>query len=333
MEPTRDRYAGHNLDNLRRLSAAGWVASLAIVLGIVPFAPPTAAIGAWGWAVCGAVVVGASGALAWLARHPYRATFDLLLATSYLAAAGVGLEQWLSGGWSAPYHEFLVFIVLVGALGHPWQRFLPLGAVIVAVALVPLTYEADTSGLLDVVVELALWGGLAAFCLALMARVRAQRMASEHLAHVDSLTLLSNRRAFEAEALAALGEPLALAVGDLDAFKDINDGFGHLAGDACLTEVAAALAGQARAGDSVFRWGGDEFAVLLRGAGASEAAVACSRLQVAVAEGVRRPDGGRVTITFGWALHEPGTSLEVLMAAADAELLARKATRRVVVAA
>ena len=182
-------------------------------------------------------------------------------------------------------------------------------------------------------VELLLWSGLAGFCLVLMTRVRAQRVASERLAHVDSLTLLSNRRAFEAQALAALGEPLALAVGDLDAFKDINDGFGHLAGDACLSEVAAALAAQARAGDSVFRWGGDEFAVLLRGAGAQEAAVACAACRSRWPRRVRRPDGGRVTITFGWALHEPGTDLEALVAAADADLLARKVTRRAVAAA
>jgi diguanylate cyclase (GGDEF)-like protein len=226
-----------------------------------------------------------------------------------------------------------MFFVLVGALGHPWQRFLPLGGVIAAAALLPLTYAADTTMVLAVAVELLLWSGMAGFCLVLMSRVRAQRVESERLAHVDALTLLSNRRAFEADALAALREPLALAVGDLDAFKDINDRFGHLAGDACLSEVAAALAARARAGDTVFRWGGDEFAVLLRGAGAEEAAMACARLQVSVAETVRRPDGGRVTITFGWALHEPGMSVEQLVAAADAELLASKLTRRSVIAA
>jgi diguanylate cyclase (GGDEF)-like protein len=333
VEPARDLYAGNNVDNLRRLSAVGWVAGMVVVLGIVPFNPPTAAIGAWGWGVWGAIVVVTFASLAWLVRHPHRATVDLLLATSYAACATLGLEQWLSGGWDAPYHEVLVLLILVGALGHPWQRFLPLGAVVVGVALLPLAYGADSSALLDVVVELVLWSGMAAFCLVLMARVRAQRVATERLAHVDPLTLLANRRAFDAEATAALDEPLALAVGDLDAFKEINDRHGHLAGDACLSQVSATLAAHARAGDSVFRWGGDEFAVLLRGAGAADAAVVCSRLEVAVAEEVRRPDGERVTLTFGWAVHAPGMGLDVLLTAADADLLTRKAARRAAAAA
>jgi diguanylate cyclase (GGDEF)-like protein len=333
VEPARDLYAGNNVDNLRRLSAVGWVAGLLVVLGIVPFQPPTAAIGAWGWVAVSAILATTGATLWWLVRHPHRATVGVLLVTSYLATLSLGADQWLSGGYRAPYHEVLMLLVLVGALGHPWQRFLPLGGVIAVVALLPLAYGGDTAMLLTIVVKLVLWSGMAAFCLVLMSRVRAQRVATERLAHVDALTLLANRRAFEAEARAALGEPLALAVGDLDAFKDINDSFGHLAGDACLSEVAAALTAQARAGDSVFRWGGDEFAVLLRGAGAQEAAVACARLQVAVAETVRRPDGGRVTMTIGWALHEPGTDLEALMAAADADLLARKVTRRAVAAA
>jgi diguanylate cyclase (GGDEF)-like protein len=330
VEAAPDPYAAHNADNLRRLSAAGWVAGLAVVAAIAPFAPPTAAIGAWGWAVWALIAVVTLGSLAWLARHPHHATYDLLLATNYFAAASLALDQWLSGGWRAPYHEILVLIVLVGALGHPARRFAPLGACVALVALLPLAYDSDHGALLGVVADLGLWCGLAAFCLILMRRVRAQRMATERLAQIDPLTGLGNRRAFEAQAAAALAGPVALAVGDVDAFKAVNDEYGHLAGDACLTQAAAALAARARSQDAVFRWGGDEFAVLLRGAGAEDAAAAAARLEAAVAEAVRRPDTDRLTMTFGWAVHRPGMDVDALVAAADADLLRRKAARRAV---
>ncbi|MEA2303551.1 MAG: hypothetical protein QOH43_831 [Solirubrobacteraceae bacterium] len=332
MKAAPDPYAGNNAGNLRRLSAAGWVAGLVVVAGIAPFAPPTEAIGAWGWAVWALVSVVTLAVLAWLVRHPRRATVDLLLATNYAAAVTVALEQWLSGGWRAPYHEILVLVVLVGALGHPARRFAPLGAFIAVVALLPLAYDADRTALVGVAADLVLWAGLAAFCLVLMQRVRAQRVATERLAQVDALTLLGNRRAFEAQAAAALEGPVALAVGDLDAFKAVNDEHGHLAGDACLAEAAAALAARARSQDAVFRWGGDEFAVLLCGAGAEEAAAAAARLEAAVAEAVRKPDGDPLRMTFGWAVHEPGMDVDALVAAADARLLRRKAARRAVVA-
>jgi two-component system cell cycle response regulator len=95
------------------------------------------------------------------------------------------------------------------------------------------------------------------------------RSAEESATH-DGLTGLRNRRAFE-ERLNELaahavrhGEPLALLMLDIDRFKSINDSLGHIGGDAALKHLADKLRGISRTGDQTFRYGGEEFALLLQ---------------------------------------------------------------------
>jgi diguanylate cyclase (GGDEF)-like protein len=90
------------------------------------------------------------------------------------------------------------------------------------------------------------------------------------LSTIDGLTGVANRRAFdialnrEWSRARRGGEPIALLMCDIDDFKAFNDNYGHLAGDACLHDVATELARHTRrAGDLVARYGGEEFAVLL----------------------------------------------------------------------
>jgi GGDEF domain-containing protein len=91
----------------------------------------------------------------------------------------------------------------------------------------------------------------------------------ERQADADPLTGLANHRAFhdrlrtEVERAQRYGRPLSLACLDVDGFKDVNDQFGHPAGDKVLREVAARLTTVARTADLVARIGGDEFAILL----------------------------------------------------------------------
>lgn len=100
-------------------------------------------------------------------------------------------------------------------------------------------------------------------------QVRRSNDQMRYFASCDPLTTIGNRRAFEEalqQSLSAArrgGGDFALLLIDLNKFKAVNDAQGHLAGDRVLQDVAASLAQTCRAGDLVFRIGGDEFAVLL----------------------------------------------------------------------
>ncbi|MBV9080631.1 MAG: GGDEF domain-containing protein [Elusimicrobia bacterium] len=118
------------------------------------------------------------------------------------------------------------------------------------------------------------WNGtvqLLAFSLMglLVARVKEVLEAERSIARVDALTGILNRRGFlerlSTEVLRARrdGTPLAAAVLDLDRFKELNDRFGHVAGDHALAQVAATLRANLRATDVAARLGGDEFAVII----------------------------------------------------------------------
>ena len=116
---------------------------------------------------------------------------------------------------------------------------------------------------------------------------------------------------------------------DLDGFKSFNDGRGHPAGDRLLRRVADALPAHVRAEDRVFRYGGDEFAVLLPDVPRAEARVIADRLAAAVDEIGSREDGPHVTVSIGVAAcPADGTSKDELVMLADAELYLEKAARR-----
>jgi diguanylate cyclase (GGDEF)-like protein len=106
----------------------------------------------------------------------------------------------------------------------------------------------------------------------------------------DSLTEVLNRRGLsraverEAARRARYGGDLSVVIADVDHFKAINDGYGHSAGDAVLKTVAAALAGAVRGADSVARFGGDEFLVLMPATGPEDAEIARSRLEEVLAK-------------------------------------------------
>jgi diguanylate cyclase len=115
-------------------------------------------------------------------------------------------------------------------------------------------------------------------------RHRALVVEMVQLAERDPLTGVGNRRAFD-RAMAALqagGEPGALIMIDLDGFKQVNDHLGHQRGDEVLRAVARALRHGVRESDLVARIGGDEFAVVLRRAGAERAGLVAADLRASV---------------------------------------------------
>ncbi len=108
--------------------------------------------------------------------------------------------------------------------------------------------------------------------------------AAEARAQLDPLTSLGNHGAFQRELGEAVraGDPFALLMLDLDGFKQFNDTFGHPAGDTVLRDVAVRLAQSTRGGDGLYRYGGDEFAVVLRAADRTAAAEVVERIRAAV---------------------------------------------------
>jgi diguanylate cyclase (GGDEF)-like protein/PAS domain S-box-containing protein len=160
--------------------------------------------------------------------------------------------------------------------------------------------------------------------------------AAAQRAERDALTALRNHGAFQADLEAFLtggpgGAPAAFALLmlDLDGFKSYNDGRGHPAGDRLLRQVADALPAHVRAEDRVFRYGGDEFAVLLPDVPRAEARVIADRLAAAVDEIGSQEDGPHVTVSIGVAAcPADGTTKDELVMLADAELYLEKAARR-----
>ena len=110
------------------------------------------------------------------------------------------------------------------------------------------------------------------------------------MAETDALTGMLNRRHVLEMGQRMMqrcrrdGTPCAMLMLDVDRFKEINDRFGHLAGDKALRAIGNALGSCLRPGDQIGRYGGEEFAVILPGADAQEAGVVAERLRAAVAQ-------------------------------------------------
>ena len=155
----------------------------------------------------------------------------------------------------------------------------------------------------------------------------------ERQALVDGLTGLANRRQAEKTLRAELaraqrfGDPVSLILADLDDFKTINDRHGHPVGDVVLREVAAALNETVREIDLAARWGGEEFAVVLRGTDLDGAAQTAERLRRAVAARSVVAGGNEaveVTASFGVASSAGGVALDELVEVADDALYRAK---------
>ncbi|WP_460454707.1 ligand-binding sensor domain-containing diguanylate cyclase [Arenimonas aestuarii] len=176
---------------------------------------------------------------------------------------------------------------------------------------------------------------LAARALALEAlvRERTESLANANdelaaLARTDPLTGLANRRAFIEVARAEIarsrrsGQSLSIVLADIDHFKNINDRHGHDVGDAVLKAVAATLAGNKRAQDTVARWGGEELIFLLPETDLAAAAEVAEkwRKSVSATEVGLGQATVSVTLTLGVAEVRPDSTLEHCIARADAAL-------------
>ncbi len=154
----------------------------------------------------------------------------------------------------------------------------------------------------------------------------------------DDLTGCFNRRAFrrlferEAERSAGLQLPISIVFFDIDHFKDLNDRYGHATGDSVLADVARRAREILSAQELLFRWGGEEFLVLLSHTGADEARLFAERLRSRIEEMVMVKEADKpepVTISLGVATGAPPSFDEgILVANADTALYAAKAGGR-----
>lgn len=162
----------------------------------------------------------------------------------------------------------------------------------------------------------------------LMIKERADR-EMRALAMSDSLTKIFNRRALmaQAEKETAAAErnhlPLALVMIDIDHFKHINDQYGHAAGDAVLVEVARLLASQLRKQDTVGRYGGEEFCILLPATDEDGAVALAEKLRMAIAAASLPAGKTHISVTISLGI----TVWQTEMSPSDCGQLLEKADR------
>lgn len=191
---------------------------------------------------------------------------------------------------------------------------------------------SNQQALILALVEAGCLAVLAVGIVVLARRLRASHEALWALARRDELTGVGNYRGLHERLVGEISRhqrhsrEFALVLLDLDGFKQINETHGHLEGDRLLTEVGSALREEVRGEDSVFRQGGDEFAVIVPEADAEEANEVAARLRNRVANrGLGTDETRPVAATTGFAMFPAdGTTAEDLLGFADMDLFAAK---------
>jgi diguanylate cyclase (GGDEF)-like protein/PAS domain S-box-containing protein len=164
----------------------------------------------------------------------------------------------------------------------------------------------------------------------LAARQRIQHL--EGLALLDDLTRLPNRRYVIRELtgrlteMSRLGESFGVLFADIDGLKEVNDTYGHEAGDEVLRTVARTLLHNCRPLDVVGRWGGDEFISVIRDADRGTLRIIAERFRMLIENSgiTRKGETLRVTISSGGVISRPGDSPESILERADQMLYRSK---------
>jgi diguanylate cyclase (GGDEF)-like protein len=258
---------------------------------------------------------------------------------------------WVAGAWAATPALIAVGVLLTGdatspvliwfalpavTLGFRFElRGMVLGTAYVLALFTLCAILPDPSAALEARQSLAATAALIVTAVMLAGALAESDRAHRRSSVLDPLTGLYNRSALEQRLNEIDGQPCnpeeglgqAFLLCDLDNFKRVNDRLGHIAGDAVLQDVADAMRSALRAGDSIYRVGGEEILVILPGASREDAMEVAERLRFEVHD--RRPVGVTVTVSIGVAVAEPETiDAEDLISRADAALYAAKAEGR-----
>ena len=285
------------LDMERRLAPVRHLCFGAIAIALI-------ASGAWvGWwtlaplalAAIGFIVLGRGIDVA--ERPEYRLALAWVLSQALIAASIA-----LTGGPDSPALPWLAIPTVTLPARFGVRGVLAGGCVTIGILLL-VTVGIDASAVIADPVPTLMTLTLIVSVMALSVALMRSDLEHRSEAAIDPLTGMLNRgaldtRVAELEAQARrTPQPVALLVGDLDHFKAINDERGHAVGDAVLAEVAERFRGELRAYDLAYRLGGEEFLVLLPGAGARESAELAESLRRCV--GIDAIRGVDVTVSFG----------------------------------
>jgi diguanylate cyclase (GGDEF)-like protein len=259
-------------------------------------------------------------------------------------------EYWFMGAWA---FSQLATAGAVALTGGPRSAFLPwlaipavtlssrfkvrgviMGVIWTVVVMLAVTVGVSPAAVAErperLIVPLVLLGGVVVLSTALM------RSDVKHRAEavIDPLTGLFNRQGLAARAQELIeqarvsGLPLGVLMGDLDDFKKVNDRHGHHVGDAVLREVASTLRATLRTFDYIYRYGGEEFVILLPGTDEARALATAERVRSSIA--ASRPAELAMTMSIGVSVGGDGdeTSFDDLLIAADRALYLAKAEGR-----
>ncbi len=150
--------------------------------------------------------------------------------------------------------------------------------------------------------------------------------------HHDKLTQLKNRMGFYSDfskrylKLIQSGTPVSLFICDIDKFKSVNDTYGHNAGDGVLRHTAELITSCCREGDGIYRWGGEEFVMIMTDADLKTCVDKAEEIRVKVMESVCHTEGFdiRHTLSFGVTVFDPEKTIEENISCADEKLYAAK---------
>ncbi|MBT0585939.1 GGDEF domain-containing protein [Alteromonas oceanisediminis] len=167
-------------------------------------------------------------------------------------------------------------------------------------------------------------GATLLFCYAFSTKMRGQQHYLELLAITDPLTRVGNRRALEEQLLGTVSrlnryrdQSASLIMLDVDHFKQVNDQLGHACGDKVLMEFAELVQLRIRDSDALFRFGGEEFVVLLENTDAKEALLVAETLRNSVLEHHWLAFDSRITVSAGVAQYINGETMEEWLGRAD----------------
>ena len=237
-----------------------------------------------------------------------------------------------------------LFLVLVLGLSYLWVFSLMIAIFLLASRVVSIALSLLLVAVIGSVPEVfadhieRLTFLTVAVQVAVFSFVFAWRTSRQHrqlhvMANRDPLTGIGNRRSLlremarRTEAARIDGERAALALIDLDYFKEVNDRHGHDAGDAVLVDLAAIAKDTMRACDSFYRYGGEEFVLVMPGTTPEGIAPALDKLQEAIRERLRVPDGP-VTVSIGAAALRADEESRNWLSRADRALYAAKSAGR-----